>query len=735
MASSLPRAAQNRRSQLANALWALRHGFRVFPLEMGSKKPNGRLVPRGVKESTRDEGQVRRWWARAPYGNVGIHGGVIVDCDSGIHSLEQAEGWRERTGLPATLAVRTGRRTSYGVQYHYGGQMPSSPYELDGVTGEVRSGNLYGLAPGSIHPDTGEPYQVVIDLPMADYPPGTELERAKSKIQKNLGKDPNSLKPGQKIQPSFRQYWLVSQCGRLRRTGLSGEPLFEALRALCDKYCEKPGEKSNAMLRQICESGERNYGVHVPASANACRVPFNLSHIIASEPGASSPGRPDPSPLGSPAESKPSSQPDASAWPKPLAAEAFHGLAGEVVRAIEPHTEADPAGLLIQFLAAFGNVVGGSPYFRVEADRHRGNLFVVLVGVTSVARKGTSLGHIRRVFQSADSEWASSRVISGLSSGEGLIWAVRDPIEKHEAVRQKGRTVGYETVTADHGVSDKRALIIETEFSSPLRVADREGNTLSAMVRDAWDTGDLCTLTKNSPARATGAHISIIGHVTREELLRYLNSTEMGNGFANRFLWVSVRRSRCLPDGGSFRIEEHSALLNRLADCIRFARSTEEVTRDKMAGGMWRTVYEKLSAGRPGLLGSITSRAPAQVVRLCLLFALLDCSAVIREQHMLAALAVWDYCAESARFTFGDSLGYPEADRILGELRANPQGLTRTNIRDMFGRNRSEPEIEAALRCLTERSLAVRETRKTDGRSAEMWTAVGTTETTDTTKG
>jgi hypothetical protein len=424
------------------------------------------------------------------------------------------------------------------------------------------------------------------------------------------------------------------------------------------------------------------------------------------------------------------------AWPEPLAAEAFHGLAGEIVRAIEPHSEADPAGLLIQFLAAFGNVVGASPHFRVEADRHGTNIFVVLVGVTSVARKGTSLGHIRRIFQSADSEWAAGRVLSGLSSGEGLIWAVRDAIEKRESVREKGRVVRYERVIADDGVPDKRALVVETEFSSPLRVAQREGNTLSATLRDSWDIGNLCTLTKNSPARATGAHISIIGHVTREELLRYLNSTEMGNGFANRFLWLCVRRSKCLPDGGNFRIEEHPDLLGRLKDSLAFAHSAAEIRRDDAAADMWRAVYEKLSDGRPGLLGSIISRAPAQVVRLALIFALLDSSPLIREKHMLAALAVWQYCEASARFIFGDSLGYPDADRILKELRAEAKGLTRTEIRDLFGRNRSEAELEAALRCLAERGLAGCVVRQTGGRSAEVWkVAVGTTKTTNTTKG
>jgi hypothetical protein len=425
-----------------------------------------------------------------------------------------------------------------------------------------------------------------------------------------------------------------------------------------------------------------------------------------------------------------------SEWPRALAREAFHGLAGEIVRAIEPHTESDTAALLLQFLTAFGNVVGAGPHFRVEADLHRGNLFIVLVGITSGARKGTSLGHIRRIFQTADPEWVKTRMLSGLSSGEGLIWAVRDEIEKQEGIREKGRIVRYETVIADPGVQDKRLLITEAEFSSPLRVAARDGNTLSATIRDAWDTGSLGTLTKNSPARTTGAHISVIGHVTREELLRHLNSTEMANGFANRFLWVCAKRSKCLPEGGNFQIDDHTGLLDRLAKAICFARETREVKRDDAAAKIWRTVYPKLSDGQPGLFGSIISRAPAQVVRLSVLFALLDSSVVIREAHMLAAFAVWDYCEGSARFIFGDSLGYADADRILAELRANPEGLTRTQIRDLFGRNRSETEIEAALRCLSERSLAVRETIETRGRSAEVWRPVrGTTETTDTTKG
>src|SRR5437660_378269 len=49
-------------------------------------------------------------------------------------------------------------------------------------------------------------------------------------------------------------------------------------------------------------------------------------------------------------------------WLEPMASAALTGLAGEIVRTIEPHTEADPVAILLQFLVAFGNVVGRNPF-------------------------------------------------------------------------------------------------------------------------------------------------------------------------------------------------------------------------------------------------------------------------------------------------------------------------------------------------------------------------------------
>ena len=183
---------------------------------------------------------------------------------------------------------------------------------------------------------------------------------------------------------------------------------------------------------------------------------------------------------------------------------------------------------------------------------------------------------------------------------------------------------------------------------------------------------------KNSSARATDAHISIIGPITNCELRRLLTETESANGFGNRFLWLAVRRSKCLPEGGNIQSENLNNLVMRLHAAIEFARNAGEVTRGDAARELWRIVYPELSEGKPGLLGAITARAEAQVLRLSCIYALLDCSTTIRPEHHRAALAVWNYCDRSARWIFGTATGDSNADRILIALRAaGSSGMTR----------------------------------------------------------
>jgi hypothetical protein len=140
---------------------------------------------------------------------------------------------------------------------------------------------------------------------------------------------------------------------------------------------------------------------------------------------------------------------------------AYYGLPGEVLSTIAPHSEADPVALLLQFLALAGNVIGPQPYYQVESDQHHGNLFGVLVGASAKGRKGTSLGRIRAVMKVADGTWSGDRLRGGLSSGEGLINEVRDPVQKWDAKEHKSETV-------DPGVADKRLMVVEPEFAGAL---------------------------------------------------------------------------------------------------------------------------------------------------------------------------------------------------------------------------------------------------------------------------
>jgi hypothetical protein len=370
--------------------------------------------------------------------------------------------------------------------------------------------------------------------------------------------------------------------------------------------------------------------------------------------------------------------------PPKLPAEALYGVTGDIIRKLEPYSEAHPASLYMQLLTSLGSALGGGAYFEVENDRHSANLFLAVVGKSAKAREGVSWGRVQAIMYHVDYEWSKTRVLSGLSSVEGLVHAVRDDSQgKNDEIVE--------------GVRDKRLLVFEGEFAQVLRVMRRDGNALSSILRNAWDGRPLGNMTKQRPLKATGAHVSIVAHITNEELQREIRDTaEMFNGFANRFLWCYAARSKFilqnvpLPEG--YLNEE----IHSLREAIVLGRKQGLMRRDE-----------------------------AQVVRLSVLFAVLDCSSVIREAHLQAALSVWEYCGESARYAFGERLGDPLLDKLAAGLKAcGAQGLSRTQIHgDIFQRNQSAERIASALVRLEEMGLARKMPRQGESREGGAWVA------------
>jgi len=402
-----------------------------------------------------------------------------------------------------------------------------------------------------------------------------------------------------------------------------------------------------------------------------------------------------------------------------LKREAFHGLTGDIVRTIEPTTESDPAALLVQFLVAFGSVIGPHAHFKIEAAKHRANLFCLIVGRSSKARKGTAWAHIRELFERIDRKWTQRYIVSNLSSGEGLIWVVRDP-----SPNQRPRKNNKQAKQQDEGVRDKRLLVCQSEFASALRIQRREGNILSGIVRQAWESGNLHILTKNSPVKTTGSHISMIGHITQDELRSELRATDEANGYANRFLFVCAERKRLLPRGGRIDQDKVRLIIKCLRKSVWFAQRPQQLEFSERAARLWDKKYERLTAEIPGLLGAIVSRAEAQVLRISMIYALLDRSNLIKTQHLRAALAVWRYCSHSARYIFGGALGDRIADKILQALRGKRDGMSRTEIRNLFKRNLDAERIGRALDFLARHRLAACSIEETQGRPIERWSAL-----------
>lgn len=424
---------------------------------------------------------------------------------------------------------------------------------------------------------------------------------------------------------------------------------------------------------------------------------------------------------------------------------AFYGLAGRIVKAFDPTTEADPVAVLVNTIVAFGNIIGTNAWLTIGTTRHYLKLFACLVGETSKGRKGTSWSIVERLVEMVDElvsneptsmdtiegifNWHTHSIHHGLSTGEGLIELVRDKKVVENAD-------GTEKVV-DEGAQDKRAMIIEEEFVRVLKVMARDTNTLSPILRTAWDKATLSIKTRQNPLNATGCHISVIGHITDAELLRHLTETDQANGFGNRILFPMVRRSKELPEAMFGELTPDAGDLKRLVRDLKEAilaardewKTAGELRWAEEAKALWYEAYSDLSAATPGLFGAITGRGEAQVPRIAALYALLDKSRVIERVHLEAAVALWRYCEDSARYIFGDATGDPTADQILEGLRmAGSEGMTRTGIDTLLGKRKGTDEKNRALGTLFKAGKAKPHTRKTGGRPVERWyyTAGGT---------
>jgi hypothetical protein len=363
--------------------------------------------------------------------------------------------------------------------------------------------------------------------------------------------------------------------------------------------------------------------------------------------------------------------------PERMKPEAFRGIIGEIVRRIEKDTEACPEAILGQFLVAFASRVGSRPRWRHDFSVVGCNLFLTLVGPTGCGKqmswKATSwlLGR-------ADPTWDPKTVRKGLTSGEGLITALKN----------QGGSV----------------LCVIPEFGELLSNMKRDKSNLSHVIRDAFDGGSLQVQRSKDPLEIDDAFVNLIAHATSTDLKRGITADEISNGFANRWINLHAYQARSLPFGGNFDaiVAALDPIIGLLYDALDFARTHTcfnwPISMDDQAKELWQSVYDGLRNRPETAHGMVTKRAAPIVMKLALLYAILDLSQAIRLPHLEAALAFWEYGDQTARHFFGDAAVDAKLAKLEELLADSATGLTRTDINRMLWRGRlTSSELDVVI--------------------------------------
>lgn len=419
--------------------------------------------------------------------------------------------------------------------------------------------------------------------------------------------------------------------------------------------------------------------------------------------------------------------------PPSMRPEGFPPLVRAIVDTACFSSEAHPVAVAANVVAWFGASVGRVPFQRIGDQKIHCRPFVLIVGKSAKARKGTSETTAREVFKRADAvqrrQTGTKNVLrfhkGGISTTEGIVKELRDPVEPDE----KGKG-------GDPGVSDKRLAVIEPEFEGLMAAMQRDGNTLAGAIRTAWDGDPLAPMRQTNPFKVEYPHITLTCHCTGFALRTKVAENDIANGVMNRFMLVHVHRPKLVPLPEPTPEGVLDDLAQRLAVAIDYATKGDPHQRDKHevamtpeAKDVWCELYPAITRDRDGKAGSLMARSEVYARMLAMIFALMDCRSDIEPCDIFAALAWVDYWAASVAYVFhgdddaDDEDGLdPFAAEVLQLVQAQP-GIKLSELNARWSRNKTTEVREALEKLMSLAPPLVRQEvdKSTGGRVAKRY--------------
>jgi len=355
-----------------------------------------------------------------------------------------------------------------------------------------------------------------------------------------------------------------------------------------------------------------------------------------------------------------------------IAEAAWHGLAQTYREVVSPSTEASDNYHLACFLTVVGAGLAKSVWFP-GARRLYPNPYVVLVGETAWAAKGTAMGYASDLAYQTIPELIP---LASIDSSEGTSQAIYDSIQQSEAKRR-----GTVWIQID-------------EFNALLAKALQKGSKIIPDLKRAFDSPEVLQLnTRYSRVNIEQPPVFVLLAASETEDLSDMTSRDVRGGLGNRILFVPGSPKGLNPDTPAPETLAWETLGNELRATFKFYRELGQ-TRfrwTEKAHHRWREFYQTIRArgADDRLVAKLSGRDRIHIPKIAMIYAALDRAKLIDLPHLDAATAFCDFLLAARYYIFrkvGLKPWVRDALEIVEYIRNRGGAISRRKVQARFWR-------------------------------------------------